>query len=103
MRDRVARLRKGPETPPSPMRDNDNDTDSGSAIAGNDDDNIGESPPTSQAQTPVWEPTPEERGVIWPGKEKTTFDETFNIDTTKSFLDSGKPTGKTTTINPLVF
>ena len=97
MRDRVERLRKGPETPPPPMVDNDGDN--GSDIAANDDDNIGESPPTSEKPTPIWEPTREERNVIWPGKTKTTFDDTFNIDTfnidtTKSFLDGSKPTGK---------
>ena len=103
MRDRVARLRKGPETPPLPSINDRDDIDNGSDIAANDDygsdnaanddDNIGESPPTSQRQTPLWEPTSQERDVIWPAKSKTTFDDTFNIDTTKSFLDSSKPTG----------
>jgi hypothetical protein len=76
MRERVMRLgKKGPETPPSPMMNN-----------SDNDDNI------DDASTP--ELTSEHRSVIWPGKSTTsTFDDTFNIDTTKSFLDSSKPSG----------
>ena len=80
----------------------DNDGDNGSDIAANDDDNIGESPPMSETPTPLWEPTREERDVIWPGKTKTSFDDTFNIDTTKSFLDGGKPTGKCSFISTIL-
>ncbi len=76
MRERVMRLgKRGPETPPSPMMNN-----------SDNDDNIGD------ATTP--ELTTEYRNVIWPGKAPTSsFDDTFNIDTTKSFLDSSKPSG----------
>jgi hypothetical protein len=75
MRDRVQRYRKGPETPPTPSND--------------DDDNSPASPPT----TPPWQPSEEERRVIWPEKSKVSVDKTFEIDTTKSFLDAPKPAG----------
>lgn len=110
MRDRVERLRKGPGTPTSSHHsqsehgddniaaDDNNDDDNIAAEDDNinndnnddDDDNIAVSPPRSEraagSPSPIWEPTAEERSVIWPKSQK--FDETFNIDTTKSFLDN---------------
>ncbi len=82
MQDRVNRFRKGPETPPSLVATNDDDD-----IAADDNDD-------SSSKTPLWEPSNEERSIIWPNKAPSTFDNTFNIDTTKSFLDSSKPAGK---------
>lgn len=76
MKDRVHRYRKGPETPPSPNSDA--------------DDNIAADSPDT---TPPWQPTEEERRVIWPENSKTSVDKTFEIDTTKSFLDAPKPAG----------